>query len=298
MECVSTASYSINVNGSLHGFFTDKKGLCQWDPFSPFLFVLCMEYFSRSLRMATEDSDFNFHPKCGSLKIAHLIFVDDLMLFSREDPISMCILMDTLGDFGCKSGLKVNASKSNLFTAGIPDQDLQAILQIANSPKGVMPFRYLGIPLAVQKLRVTHCAPLIDKLRRQKRLGSRLNGVSHQYFGSASIWDRASKKEDPPLIKKMSAIRDSLILSEGSRLAAIQRLSSWVSGGQLSIKAVYDFLRLKGNKICWAKDVWCKAVTLKHAFITWLCAKSKLLTRDKLTFLNINRECGLCGIVE
>ena len=78
--------------------------------------------------MATENSDFNFHPKCGSLKIAHLIFTDDLMLFSRGDPISVRILMDTLDDCGCKSRLKVNASKSNLFTAGITNRDLQAIL--------------------------------------------------------------------------------------------------------------------------------------------------------------------------
>lgn len=106
MECVSIASYSINVNGSLHGFFRGKKGLRQGDPLSPFIFVLCMEYLSRSLRKATENSDFNFHPKCGSLKIAHLIFADDLMLFSRGDPISVRILMDTLADFGCKSGLR------------------------------------------------------------------------------------------------------------------------------------------------------------------------------------------------
>lgn len=81
--------------------------------------------------------------------------------------------------------------------------------------------------------------------------------VSNQYFGSASIWDRAFNIEDSPLIKKLSAIRDSLILSEGSSAAAIQRLSSWVSDDHLSIKVAYDFFRPKGRKICWVKDVWC-----------------------------------------
>ena len=76
----------------------------------------------------------------------------------------MHILMDTLANFGCNSGLKVNVSKSNLFIVGILDQDLEVILQIANFPKGVMSFKYMGIPLAAEKLRVTLYILFINKL--------------------------------------------------------------------------------------------------------------------------------------
>ena len=38
--CVSTASYSLNINGEAIGLFPGKKGLRQGGPLSSYLFVL------------------------------------------------------------------------------------------------------------------------------------------------------------------------------------------------------------------------------------------------------------------
>lgn len=164
MVCVSTPSYSISLNGNVHGFFKGHKGLRQGDPLSPFLFVLCLEYLSRLLKVATNDSEFNHHPRCAQLKITHLAFADDLILVSRGDPASVKILMDCLHNFGNKSGLRANTLKSNLYTAGIYGQDLDDIQILTNIPVGTMPFRYLGIPLAAERLTVMHYAPFLDKI--------------------------------------------------------------------------------------------------------------------------------------
>ncbi|KZV47065.1 hypothetical protein F511_11971 [Dorcoceras hygrometricum] len=47
MECVSTTSFSVMVNGQLQGLFQGRCGLRQGDPLSPFLFTICMEVFAR-----------------------------------------------------------------------------------------------------------------------------------------------------------------------------------------------------------------------------------------------------------
>ncbi|GFY85411.1 hypothetical protein Acr_04g0001490 [Actinidia rufa] len=165
LECITTASYSLTLNGSLHGFFKGKRDLQQCDPLSLYLFVLCLEYLSKHLGQLKENPDFNFHPRCGGLKLTHLAFADDLVLFSRGDPKSVSLLMESLKHFGDCSGLKISLSKSNLFAASISSMDLDSIKDITGFPQGTFPFRYLGIPIADSSLTIAQFSPLLDKIQ-------------------------------------------------------------------------------------------------------------------------------------
>ena len=53
-SCLSSAKFSILVNGVPAGFFPSSKGLRQGDPLSPYLFVMGMEVLDVLIRRAVE----------------------------------------------------------------------------------------------------------------------------------------------------------------------------------------------------------------------------------------------------
>ena len=55
MNCISTVSYRIKVNGKLFESFRPGRGLRQGDPLSPYLFLICAEGFSALLQKAEEE---------------------------------------------------------------------------------------------------------------------------------------------------------------------------------------------------------------------------------------------------
>lgn len=110
------------MNGRPNGFFPGKKGLRQGDPFSPYLFIMCMDILSRLLDVAATAEAFAYHPKCRSLELNHFIFADDLIIFIEETELSLLGVKGVLDSFYSWSGLWVSFEKSEIFLCGIPDE--------------------------------------------------------------------------------------------------------------------------------------------------------------------------------
>lgn len=58
-QCVTTAHFSVSMNGFLEGCFDGKRGLRQCDPISPYPFLFIMETFSCLLRDNVQHSKFS-----------------------------------------------------------------------------------------------------------------------------------------------------------------------------------------------------------------------------------------------
>ena len=75
MNCVSSVSYRVKVNGKLTDAFTPQRGLRQGDPLSPYLFILCAEAFSVLLHRAELDGSIQGVKVCvEALIINHIFF--------------------------------------------------------------------------------------------------------------------------------------------------------------------------------------------------------------------------------
>ncbi|KAK1427996.1 hypothetical protein QVD17_16799 [Tagetes erecta] len=152
--CVSTASFSIKVNGNIHGFFNGKRGLRQGDPLSPYLFTLVMEILTRILHHDTRmDSSFRFHNKCEKQSIINLCFADDLFMFARGDINSTKCILKSLKMFTSMSGLVPSNQKSTVFFCNVPDNVKISILNACHFAEGALPVQYLGVPLISSRLR-------------------------------------------------------------------------------------------------------------------------------------------------
>lgn len=145
------------------GAFKEMKGLRQGDLILPLIFVVLMEYFTRTLKKMSRKEGFNFHHRCASLGLTHLIFADDLMLFCNGDISSVILMVRAVKDFSLASGLYANNDKTALYFGNVQEEiRLIRSLQATGFTKGAFPFRYLGDPITTRKLKVADCDLLVD----------------------------------------------------------------------------------------------------------------------------------------
>jgi hypothetical protein len=84
-QFISTPTFSILLNGGSYGFFHPQRGLRQGDPLSPFLFIMGTEVLS-CLLLRAENMEYihGIRAARGCTPIIHLMFADDLLLFTRS----------------------------------------------------------------------------------------------------------------------------------------------------------------------------------------------------------------------
>lgn len=115
-QCLSTSSIVVLLNGQPCSEFKPSRGIRQGDPLSPYLFILCMEVFSRllsHLQNTKQVQGIKLTPK--SPPISHLFFADDLLLFTKADLGSCKNLLEAIHTFSVASGQVINFEKSGLF---------------------------------------------------------------------------------------------------------------------------------------------------------------------------------------
>uniref|UniRef100_A0A803PC61 Reverse transcriptase domain-containing protein n=1 Tax=Cannabis sativa TaxID=3483 RepID=A0A803PC61_CANSA len=135
MICVRTPRYSLMFNGSMHGYFEGK---------------------------------------CAELKLNHLMFGDDVILFCNGVYKSIYYMLQALKLFSASTGLNPNLNKLAFYCCNMDDKEIQRIVDCSRFSKEV-PFKYLGIPICAKRISGKECMILADKMTARIKVWSTRN---------------------------------------------------------------------------------------------------------------------------
>lgn len=116
-KCINLVSFSVLVNGVPKGHFGCSRGLRQGD--------LVAGLLGGMLGKVAEVGMFEgFSPGSGNVRVSHLQFADDTIIFCDNSQRHIRMLRCVLRCFEAVPGLKLNLTKSSLITVGdVPNLD-------------------------------------------------------------------------------------------------------------------------------------------------------------------------------
>ena len=84
MQCISSVTYDVRINGKPSGHIIPTRGLRQGDPLSPYLFLLCAEGLFALIKKASADGLLEgISVSRGGPCLSHLFFADDSLIFYK-----------------------------------------------------------------------------------------------------------------------------------------------------------------------------------------------------------------------
>ncbi|KAL9691450.1 hypothetical protein QQ045_011874 [Rhodiola kirilowii] len=163
---ISSCFYSVLWDGSLFGHFKSNQGVRQGDPLSPSLFIICMEVFSRMLQRGCRSGRIEpYFVKVGAVQVSHLLYVDDILIFSNGSKHSLERLLTIINQFCTNSGQQLNPTKSTIFfDEHILYARRRTILQTTSFIAGTFPTTYIGAPLFPGRVKIEYFQGLEDKV--------------------------------------------------------------------------------------------------------------------------------------
>ncbi|XP_020701904.1 uncharacterized protein LOC110113604 [Dendrobium catenatum] len=168
VECFTGFKISLLINGSYSKWIEAKSGFRQGCPLSPFLFVMCAQLLTNVF--SSRGSSIGVEVSNNGPKISHLLYADDIIIFSNAQIKSIKVIKGILVDFCGWTGQKLNVKKSGvLFGLSVKNRRRKKICRIMNL-REIKEFCYLGVKVVLRRLHKADFQFLLDKTMSMLRV--------------------------------------------------------------------------------------------------------------------------------
>jgi len=165
---LESASLSISINGTLHGYFKCKRGVRQGDPLSPLLFCIAEDVLIRAITQLVVQGKLQLITSSRNFQVpSHVLYADDIMLFCKGNISGIHALRDLFLRYVECSGQFINPAKSTIFSGSISQSRLNQLVNLLGFNAGSLPFTYLGVPIFKGKPNSIFLQPLVDKIKQK-----------------------------------------------------------------------------------------------------------------------------------
>ncbi|XP_010541226.1 PREDICTED: uncharacterized protein LOC104814740 [Tarenaya hassleriana] len=236
-----------------------------------------MEPLTKLLNSSARLGRFDLHSRCVDPLLTHLVFADDLIIFSRGNLDSVSAIMGILDSFAQWSGLAMNPDKSELYLGGLSDQEANRLSSSMGIRLGKLPMIYLGLPLSPWKLSKHDFQPLIDRIARRLTCwtskflsyAGRIQLISSVIYGMVNSWSQ-SFLIPKGVLRIIDGLCSKFLWKSSTSTRGVARVA-WDdvckprSEGGLGIRKLEDF-----NTVFRLKLVWMLFQESGSLWVAWL----------------------------
>ncbi|XP_074290596.1 uncharacterized protein LOC141617312 [Silene latifolia] len=166
---------------------------------------LCLVYLISSLldQMVTQKAydtvEWSFVEQLLSMRKFRIEFQTMVI---KGDAKYMMLLLQSFSTFSKTSRLNISATKSNAYFRGVPDNIKQDILRVSGFSEGVLPFKYLGMPIQTTRLKKVDCACLVEKIcyRIHSYAARKFSYAGRLVLMKSFLWDNGTEYRRVPLV--------------------------------------------------------------------------------------------------
>lgn len=166
MSCITSVTYTVNINGEQHGMIKPTCGLRQGDPLSPYMFILCAEALTAVINKNIYDG---LYRGCRVSKsaplVTHTMYADDVLLFGIATKEELQTVDRMLERYSRWSGQKLNKDKSGLlFSNNVALRDAESLAHASGYKLLSKDTLYLGTPMWPARGRSTQLNYITEKM--------------------------------------------------------------------------------------------------------------------------------------